>query len=471
MYGLEDDVWQKWKFRRRNTVIAFLIMGVSIGIDFLVVLNTLFLYLRDVVKAELPEVWYGVIYASFFVSSTLFGITLGRWVDRTRKIRVYVNVTILVQLAGCFFYIIPRHPLWLMVGRTLSGISDSLAALAAGEVFRIFDKEDQTRVMALLSSVYAVGAMIGPPALAYLSADIDVTLGPIKINHLNFIGVFMMAFLLMQLVLVNLLVHNCSLQFDLKEHLKNDIDETNQPQSTDVIHTKDESSLLVEAASVSSQPVSVRTVLKALFSNKGPVLVFTSTLVIMYGLMTVTTLFPLLVTVLLQWDVKHLSIIYAASGAFELVYLFLLARFVKNNVSNYYLLLTNVTSQIVNVCVIVSLKFLPRDYLRDLVLVIVCVVTMVLGYSFDDISIKVLFAHMVPSQVQSFSEGLRSGVSRTSVVVASLTVAVVMPWCHVWAVAMLVVYIILLGIFLVVRTQIMDPIEVHFNGDVHITNA
>jgi len=466
MYGLPDTTWKKWKRNRRNTVIAFLIMGVSIGIDFLVVLSTLFLYLRDVLKTESPELWYGLIYASFFVSSSVFGVILGRWVDRTRKIRVYVNITLMVQILGCFLYIVPLHPVLLLIGRTLCGIGDSVAALAAGEVFRIFEKNDLTRVMALLSSVYAIGAMIGPPALAFLSANVDITLGPIKVNHLNFIGVFMIGFLLLQLVLVNLLIHNCSLQFDLKEHLKSSDQhpyETSEAHQFTGADENEDCTLYVEILPSSTPPLPIKTVLKTILTHKDTALVLVSTLVLMYGLLSATTLFPLLVTVTLQWDVKHLSIIYSASGAFEIIHLLVVAKYIKSNSSNYYMVLLNIASQIVNCCLLICIKVIPRHFTRDVVFVVIFVVTMTLGYSFDDIMIKVIFANMIPSEIQSFSEGFRSGVSRVAVVVASLTVAVMMPWCHLWSCGMLVLYLALLSAFVVHRRRMMNPGEVMFS--------
>ena len=66
--------------------------------------------------------WFGLIIAFFFMSSTVFGIILGRWVDRSRKIRVYVNVALVVQIIGFLLYVIPSHPIILLIARVICGV-------------------------------------------------------------------------------------------------------------------------------------------------------------------------------------------------------------------------------------------------------------------------------------------------------------------------------------------------------------
>ena len=56
MYGMKSSTWEAWKTKRRNTLIGFVVIGIAVGIDCSVVFSTLFLYLRDLVKAENPEV-------------------------------------------------------------------------------------------------------------------------------------------------------------------------------------------------------------------------------------------------------------------------------------------------------------------------------------------------------------------------------------------------------------------------------
>ena len=96
--GLTQHTWEAWQRKRRHTLIGTIMIGVTIGIDCSIVMSTLFYYLRDLVKTDQPKLWYGLIIACFFVSSTVCGGVAGRWLDRTRRVTVYVKFSLLFQV-------------------------------------------------------------------------------------------------------------------------------------------------------------------------------------------------------------------------------------------------------------------------------------------------------------------------------------------------------------------------------------
>ena len=238
MYGLPENTWIEWKRKRRNTLIGFIIIGTAVGIDCSVVFSTLYLYLRDIVKTDQPQMWYGLIVAFFFLSSTIFGVFCGRWLDRTRRVRAYVNMSLLVQVIGFLLYVIPYHPGILLVGRTICGMGEPFTSVVAGEIFRTYDKKGSTRAMLWLASIYSFGFIIGP-SLNFLFTGIEFQIGSIEINNLNFIGIFMAALIITVIIISNCLVHDCSMELDLKEYLQNrqndrksSRDMPNDPKST-----------------------------------------------------------------------------------------------------------------------------------------------------------------------------------------------------------------------------------------------
>ena len=79
----------------------------------------------------------------FYVSSVLAGAASGRWSDRTRNVKLYVNIVILVQIIGFAIYLIPYHPIILLVRRTLWGLAFPFLNVTTGEVFRMYDKKDE----------------------------------------------------------------------------------------------------------------------------------------------------------------------------------------------------------------------------------------------------------------------------------------------------------------------------------------
>ena len=494
MYDLPEGMWQDWQRKRRHTLIGLVLIGSSIGIDCSVVFSTLFLYLRDLMKAPRSEMWYGLIISFFFVASVVFGVVCGRWLDRTRKLRSYANITLIVQIVGFLIYIIHWHPMFLLVGRAICGISDPFPGVVSGELFRIYDGKDATVAMVALSSVYAIGFMIGP-ALNFLFTGIDFHIGSIHVNNLNFIGIFMPCWLILCLLVTNILIHDCSRIFDFKEYLRThqhdgagenkaetlslqedhvDLDdpiknkmsmENNNPilDSIDDDDGAKESTSLIQT-DLREESIPITTVIRSLLSNHDTLLILAATVFFMYGIFAVSALVPLLVTVTLQWGLSHLSVVYLSGGILELLLLFTLGKCVRTNHSIYLMCLLSIISQILNCCVLIAIKVSHRHFERDVFFIVIFSVTLTLGYSFDDVMIKVVFAKMIPSSIQSFSESVRTGLSRVSIIAGCFTVAVVLPWAHWWCVVIMVIYVIILIGFILRRQHLLHPQQIKLVG-------
>ena len=73
MYGLDDAQWLAWQRKRKHTMIGFIMIGTLMGIDCSIISSTLFLYLQDTLHTRKPELWFGIIGAGLFISSTISG--------------------------------------------------------------------------------------------------------------------------------------------------------------------------------------------------------------------------------------------------------------------------------------------------------------------------------------------------------------------------------------------------------------
>ena len=69
----------------------------------------------------------------------------------------YVKYAVGVQITGLILYVIPLHPVFLLVGRLISGIGDPFTSVVSGEVIRLFDEEGGARAMMIMASIYSVG--------------------------------------------------------------------------------------------------------------------------------------------------------------------------------------------------------------------------------------------------------------------------------------------------------------------------
>ena len=374
-----------------------------------------------------------------------------------------------------------------MVGRTICGLSEPFSSVVSGEIFRIYDKEGSTRAMVWLASIYSFGFMIGP-SLNFVFTGIEFQIGPIQVNNLNFAAIFMPALLCIVTVIANCLVHDCSLEFDLKDYLQNNSTDTikgfdtsnvtksNSPGSNSAasltsfnnilpleeedVNKATKNDILLAPSHENSFPIKV--VVRNLLTNKDTLLILVATFVFMYTIFAATALIPLLLTITLNWSLESVSIAYAGFGITYFVVLIFIARYCKSSRSVYFTSIASIVSQILTACVLLCLNVLERNYDRDIFLIVLLLVSLTLGWCFDDVLIRVLLANMVPSKIQSFSETLRAGVCKIAVIAASFTVTDVLPWLHWWSSGIMVFNILLLVVFLIRWKHMINPTVIPF---------
>ena len=71
-----EQQWTRWKKKRRNTLIGYILVGAMVGLDYSFMFTTLYLYLKDMIETPQPDMYYGVIIAVYSLSSTVTGTFL-----------------------------------------------------------------------------------------------------------------------------------------------------------------------------------------------------------------------------------------------------------------------------------------------------------------------------------------------------------------------------------------------------------
>ena len=200
---IPEEQWSSWRRKRRHTTIAFFIIGTAEGMDNSVVTSTLYLYLNNLVPTSSPVLYYSFIIAGFYLFSLIFGLLCGRWLDRTRRVRLYVNVMLVVEIFGFLLYSIPYHPLFLLVGRCICGVSEPFVPVVTGEVIRMYGNEESAQVLFFVASAFAVGFAVGP-VLTFMFQRVNFRIGSFEVNYLNFIGLFMAVLLFLPCMVLSL---------------------------------------------------------------------------------------------------------------------------------------------------------------------------------------------------------------------------------------------------------------------------
>jgi len=452
------------RVRRRNTLVGYLIISAVVGLDYTYMLTTLYLYLRDMVKVEKPCVHYGLIVASYIISSTLFGALSGKWVEKTRMMKAYINLIIIVQIIGCLLYVCHFHLFFVWVGRFIAGIGQPFPSVATGEIIRIFDKEESTRALWWLASVYTIGGMVGPIVVLFFQ-NVDCFIDKLHITQLNAVSIFMAIVLMITLVIVEFLIHDYSKESSEGNCRRDNCRSAeNRSDSSEEDYGKNTFETELETEDDSTDRVEVSVVLRGLLTSCNAVLMFVSTLWFMYNLFSTLILLPLIVLIILKWNLSALAVVIISDGLLYFFLLMLMSKYCTTDKAVYAMTIISILAQICMLCVIICMKLLPRNLSRDIMLMVLLLLFGAFGWFIEEVLLSWMLVQMVPANCQSFTNSLRNGVSRFSEIAAAVSAPVILPTIQYWAYSLGTIVFLLLLIFLAKRKSLMNIKTIMFDS-------
>ena len=455
-----DEQLGKWKTKRRRTFISFVLIGIVVGIDYSVVFSTLFLYLKETVKTNNNEFYYGIIMVAYLIASSAFGMLTGRWVDKTRRVKSFTNVLLLLQILGSLLYTVPLDVSFLIAGRFIAGTGDSFISVCSGEVVRIYDEEESTRVLWWLATCYSVGMIIGPVVpLAF--AGIDFRIGPIVVNQYNIVGLIMAILFLCVMFVVNMFMHDCSKEFDLKESRQNK-DQNNVTKNVKLLDSSNVLDIEVETADITETPSALLTINK-LCTNLDILLLFVSTFICMYSMFSMDLLVPLIFIEILKWGLPSLAAFWMIGGLFYILLLFGLSKHCVTNKSLNVAMLVCLFSSILMFLTLMIIKSKDRELVTDWFLVTLLGFFWLLTTCTEEVLLRAILAQKVKSSVQSFSEAVRHSISSVAAIAGALSSPLLLPMLGWWAAIMMGVVGVLTIFYLERMNSLMrcDLIEFH----------
>ena len=138
-------------------------------------------------------------------SSTLQGSICGRLIEKYRKMRLYVNITLVLQIVGSLVYVIPFSPAHLLIGSSIAGAGDTFSSTSSGQTVRLFDSHQATSNLWKIAAAYLVGFALGP-GLGILFKNISFDIWLIHVDYTNFVGIFIAGLLFTALIVANALI-------------------------------------------------------------------------------------------------------------------------------------------------------------------------------------------------------------------------------------------------------------------------
>ena len=504
--------WKTWKQKRRTTMIGFCIVCVVSGVDYGIVFATFYKYLTNHVSSTYPLLLYGFAIAFFTVSSTIYAMVAAYLLDKYGKIRYYVNITLVIQILGNIFYIIPFAP-FILFGRFLAGVGDSLPNMLSGEVMKIYGKEGGAAVWKI-SSAYSIGWTFSP-VFSLIFMNVKFQLGFIEVDYTNIAGIVLVVLCSVTLMLANIVIHDCSSEFNLKEYLSKNITDSdenhefyqiaeterfrkerrieeipaNNDHECDKFHyensvseisciSEEEMSRFLKSSSCNDDHTSEEEsgfeegqllgpslsyknhskLALATFLTKYPVilLIYVADMFSMYCLFTLDILIPLIVLELFQWSFEALMVLLTVYSIAYTISLFILSNVCTTNRSIFVLSICSMVFQVVGLATTTCIKVLERQSTRDIILIILLLVSFVFMWFIQEIFFITTLAKMVSSDVQNFAESIRFGGSSISCLVAALLSSVTLNYLQYWSVFMAVATSFFIVIFLKFRRNLTD---------------
>lgn len=173
--------------KRQLTFIGFAIRRFTVGINYAIVIPSLWFYLESF---GAPYYFLGIAIAADSLVGIFVAPFVGKIADVTRRIRIIGSVTICLDIAGCITYALPLHVYMPILGRCISGLGSGYVSALYGEVARVTSPEERTRIVTILEGVRLLGITIGPSFNLFLQY-FDFSIGPWKIDRRTAPGFFM----------------------------------------------------------------------------------------------------------------------------------------------------------------------------------------------------------------------------------------------------------------------------------------
>ena len=127
--------YMQWKQQRSRTRILANILILFSGIEAQCIEVTCIFYFHQSLGLSLTNAafYFIISEAIFAVNNALSGILFGRYVDKTRNMRHVFLLNIVILAFGNLMYSIPYALWWVLVGRFLCGINESLQTTICGK--------------------------------------------------------------------------------------------------------------------------------------------------------------------------------------------------------------------------------------------------------------------------------------------------------------------------------------------------
>ena len=408
---------EKWRKRRKwmfiNQCIGALAYGLSLNIYF----PTEYYYLKNTVKVENPDLYFGLAQASLFLSGVTCSIIGSYYCDYTKNIREICLFEDVLNIVGNIMYTLYYSPYLILFGQLLIGTTSARMTSSVGELSRVYGSDKITQKLGILGLMSVLGSVTGP-CTTIIFQYVGISIGNWKWNIGNMVGIFMAAFYLFQLALNYFTLQNVSKEYTLKKESyvapAIESDGIEYADETTPLRPKESDKLSFNQKYIIS--------LKALIRNKHILFVLAMVILQTYARGLLKLAIPIKGEEYLNWkqiDIAKLWIITMACGSIPTM---ILISTLTKYINDFFLCLAAFIVTIVCL-LLMGLLTMVKYNVKGTEVMIYCIVTIYPSSvsSFHIIS-RAMLAKFVPENIQSITEGFRNGLFELAGILSGLSV-------------------------------------------------
>ena len=184
----------------------------------------------------------------------------------------------------------------------------------------------------------------------------------------------------------------------------------------------------------------------------------------MYAMFSVDVIVPLIIVLILNWQLNRLVVFMVCSGVAYTLILFLLSKLCNTTTALYNMMLLCLLCGLLMFSTLAAIKMTSRNFNWDLLLLLLLAFFWLLLTCTEECIIRAILAKKVPSTVQSFTEALRNGISGVATILAAITSPLVLDVLEWWSLLGFLVLGFILLAYLVRRKSLVFAKEIDFRG-------
>jgi len=480
---------EKWERKRYWTTKAFSLECVMLGMEYSVTFLTLWLYIKSLVDTDYPKLFYSLVASSYLLAAVVLSVIIGRWVDRTRKIRkifLFCNTMVII---GNVMYAMHFSPWFLVLGRLISGADGPLRSVISGEIARCYSESEVVGKFSSMGMAFALGFVAGP-GVNFLFTTVKFTIGSWHVTYVNIPGVYMACFFAITQFCVYFMVHDLSREYDLKSEegdqlikpaLLSDVEKSNRSsadikvtessvedieadinltKSTEDNATSTSFEYSTDSSSSTSSSVDLskaNQVLCSILTNVDAMLVLILTFTLWYWMVAFDMWLPLMVVDVMEMGITELNGIVFGFGCSSAVILCFISFKKFSDKTLYNLSIVCMVALACMEFIFIYMRFRHSNVYVNIVLWALWCVIFAVVVVMDEVFLVGVMAKMTSSKVQTFTESLRLAMSRFGALLALMTSALIFEWVEYACAAGILFCIVALVLLIVRRKTLSSP--------------